>query len=197
MIESNVTLSAESLDLLKSIKGKTLVNIRTLNGGDRNRTYGGCFVLDFDDGSSVVLYDDYVAINYYHDEYFGNRWEATALFCRSLDDATAKRKLYDQTIKPLRIDEIEVVTDEVEMNAPNEGDLIVAVDAAIVLRSGSRFMTFSLDEEHYDTMWLIRSENKSVDELRPIEKIEFAWADDAMRKEDGITIKVTRSSRNF
>ena len=197
MIESKATLSTESLNLLKSIKGKTLTNIRTLNGGDHDRTYGGCFVLDFDDSSSVVLYGDYVTIDYYRSEYFGNKWEATALFCRPLDESTTKRKLYNQAIKPLRIDEIEVVTDKVEMRAPDEDDLIATIDAAMIFRSSNRFMTFSLDEECYDTMWLIRSDNKSIDELRPIEKIEYAWADKTMRKEDGITTKATRSSRNI
>ena len=56
-------------------------------------------------------------------------------------------------------------------------------------------MTFSLDEKHYDSQWIIRSENKNIDELRPLEEVEYAWADETMRKEDGITAEASRSSR--
>ena len=194
MIKSKATLSTKSINLLKSIKGQTLTNIRTLSKDDHDDTYSGVFVLDFNDKTSIALSCSTTSVKYYNTKEFGDTEEVSTLLCKPLDKALTQHKLYNQKIKPFYVHDVEIITETMREHRSDDGIMTIIVDVAIILHSNNNFMTFSLDEEAYSSFWLNRTENKSINELRPIEKIERMWVDDNLKSE-GVSNKITRSSR--
>lgn len=181
------TLSEESLSLLRAIKNKTMIGYRAL--GENDREYALCqYILDFDDQTSIAITCDEVESRYYSIVEDNN-----CFACEEFAGDLKKQNYYSWKVKPLHINNIEIVTDKIsEKWHERDGDSETFVDVAIILHSNERFITLSLDCMNFG-YGINLTENKKIDELRPIEEVEKAWGDGA----HGASEKVSRSSREL
>ena len=187
MNNEKLTMPKESLILLKKVLGKTLIKIRSLNEGENDSTYASPFILDFDDGSSIAIYADETSI-----EYCGDIDEFGKIFCEGWNNNEKTYKYFYQRITPLKINNIEVVTEEVTEHNTKFGDNTLFLDVAVIFHSENHFLTFSLAVDTYWTCWLDKTKDINIDTLRPFNEIKQHWY--GSKIEDNI-IKVNRISK--
>ena len=181
------SMKAESLKLLKTIKGKTLVGYLSADEYMENDILFN-LVLLFADGSSIVVCADYVSSKMY-----GEDGVISRLGC--IEDALDKYHTYHRfKVNNLAIDDIEVITDVAEVSDSETADnYSISVDSGIILKGAEGNFTIALNSDYSDDDWLRVSSSSSIDELRPIKDVKDSWGDG----EDGVTVVVHRISRSI
>ena len=186
MQQLNLTLPIKGLSQLKQLKGKTLTDIYASVPNDNDRLFYAPFILKLDDETFFTISADEIGT-----EYYGTHEEFAYLCCKSLEEPPQIKSLFHKKIQPLRVQSIEIITDEITETEPESGDFSFRVDAAIILHDNHGFMTFSLPADELWFATCTRSENKTIDQLRPVSTIKESLSEGL----DGSNVQVSRTSR--
>jgi hypothetical protein len=181
------SMKAESLKLLKTIKGKTLVGYLSADEHMENDILFN-LVLLFADGSSIVARVDHVPSKMY-----GEDGVISRLDC--IEDVLDKYHTYHRfKVNNLAIDDIEIITDVAEVSDSETADnYSISVGSGIMLKGAESNFVIALNFDYSDDDWLRVSSSNSIDELRPIEDVKDSWGDG----EDGVAVVVHRTSRSI
>ena len=172
-------------ELLRSMKGKTFKSYEYLRDTPFPTAEGnlrinlGRFAIDL-----FCLFREV--------EYFGETEEMSILSCAKADLKSdfepyligeARQYLVDEVVKG-----VEVVRDHVDYN---EGECVIDMDVALVIRTNFNTYTFSRGIWFSETLDI--AESKSPDEVVGVPSIEELWYDDEPGEEPLLVADVARS----
>lgn len=179
-------MRAESLNLLKATKGKTIVGYLTPSE-DMKEDILFSLVLLFSDGDSIVINVDYVAAKMFEEDITISRLEC-------LKDSLDKYHTYHEfKIGDINIDSVEIITDQIKVsNSEMIENYSISVDSGIALKGAKGSFVIVLNSDYPDDDWLRVSPKSSVDDLRPLKDIKDSWGDG----EDGAVVVAHRVSRS-
>lgn len=188
MSDINCLMKTESLDLLKTIKGKTMVGYLA-PFEDRKENILSSFALLFADGSSIIIHTDYAVA-----KMFGEEETISQLKCAD-DNLANYEKYYKFKTRDITISDIEIVTDSISRICSSEATdkYRIVIDSGIILKGAEGNFTIALNSDYSDDDWICVSASGSIDELRPLENVKDSWGDG----EDGVTVVVYRTSRSI
>lgn len=187
MSDINCLMKTESLKLLKTIKGKTMVGYLA-PFEDRKENILSSFALLFADGSSIIIHTDYTAAKMFGEEETISQLECT-------DDSLANyKKYYKYKTRDITINNIEIVTDSISRICSSEATdkYRIVIDSGIILKGIEGNFTIALNSDYSDDDWICVSASDSIDELRPLENVKDSWGNG----EDGVVVTAHRVSRS-
>ena len=174
-------ISDKGLDVLKKIKGNSILNICADDWKDYNRSYGNIKIEI--ENCSIEIENDYRLVPYFGTEEELAGYDAKILINNKFDPSVMKEDLYIKEIN-MQVIGIKIVRDTITIDYNNEDkNEVYNLDQAIIFEFGT--MKFAISQTSIFTPMskITFSEDVETD-IKSIKDVKSDWMEDDLYNED-------------